>query len=78
MRRETMVGTVTRRPGYSALLDAAKTGQADVVVVDELSRLTRDPEELAGLRKRLRFWKVGLVALGDGLDTVAAFAAPVR
>jgi site-specific DNA recombinase len=76
--RET-VGTVTRRPGYQALLELARTGQIDVIVVDELSRLTRDPEELASLRKHLRFWEVGLVALGDGLDTIAspASAAPI-
>jgi hypothetical protein len=43
-----------------------------VVVVDELSRLTRDPEELARLRKLFRHWKVGLVALADSLDTITA------
>jgi len=47
-------------------------------VTDELSRLTRDTEELAGLRKRLRFWSVHLRTL-DGVDTVASpeSAAPM-
>jgi len=51
---------------------AAMAQEFDVVVVDELSRLTRDPEELARLRKLLRHWQVELVALADGLDTIAA------
>jgi DNA invertase Pin-like site-specific DNA recombinase len=73
-----VVGTVTRRPGYQALLEAAKTKQIDVVVVDELSRLTRDDEERARLRKRLQFWGVHLRTL-DGIDTVASpqSAAPM-
>ena len=72
-------GTVTqRRPGYQRLLTAAKAREFDVVVVDELSRLTRDSEEQAGLRKRLQFWGVHLRTL-DGIDTVAApqSAAPM-
>jgi site-specific DNA recombinase len=66
-------GTVARaRRGYQQLLAAAKERRFDVIVVDELSRLTRDQEELAALHKRLRFYGVGLVALADGLDTIAA------
>ena len=73
--RETP-GTVSRgRKGYQALQEGVRHKRFDVVVVDEISRLTRDPEELAGLRKRLRFSGVELVAPGDGLDTVAAPAA---
>lgn len=71
--------TATRRVGYQAMLRSAKERKFDVLVVDELSRITRDPEELAGLRKRFSFWGVGLVALGDGLDTIQApgAAAPI-
>ena len=69
-------GTVARgRDGYQRLQQGVRGRHFDVVVVDEISRLTRDPEELAGLRKRLRFSRVELVAPGDGLDTVAAPAA---
>ena len=74
-----IAGTVTqRRPGYQRLLAAARAREFDVVVVDELSRLTRDSEEQAGLRKRLQFWGVHLRTL-DGIDTVAApqSAAPM-
>ncbi len=68
-----IAGSVARaRPGYQALLAAARSGEINVIVVDELSRLTRDPEELAGLRKRLKFWGCHLMALLDGVDTLTA------
>jgi DNA invertase Pin-like site-specific DNA recombinase len=71
-----IAGSVARgRPGYQALLAAARSGEINVIIVDELSRLTRDPEELAGLRKRLKFWGCHLVALLDGVDTVNSPAA---
>ena len=64
--------TVTRgRPGYQALLSAGAAGEIDVIVVTELTRLG-DMEEIAHLRKRLALWGVGLVAIHDGLDTIAA------
>ena len=72
-RDSEISGVVARaRPGYQAMMAAAKAAEFDVLVVDELSRLARNPEELASLRNRFRFWGVDLVALGDGLDTVAA------
>ena len=61
-----------RRPGYQELLKAAEERQFEVIVVDEFSRLSRDQEEQAGVRKRLAFWGVGLVAVADGLDTLSA------
>jgi site-specific DNA recombinase len=59
------------RSPYQRLLAAARAREVDVVVVDELSRLSRDTEEQAGLRKRLQFWGVHLRTL-DGIDTVAS------
>jgi len=71
-----IAGSVAKaRPGYQALLAAARSGEIKIIMVDELSRLTRDPEELAGLRKRLRFWDCHLIALLDGVDTLTAPAA---
>ena len=58
-----------RRPGYQAVLAAAKTRQFDVLVVDDLSRLTRDEAELITLRKRLVFWGLRMVSASDGFDT---------
>lgn len=38
--------TGRRRPQYQAMLDAARTGQIDAIVVADLDRLTRSPREL--------------------------------
>ena len=58
------------RPGYQATLAAAKRRDFDVLITDELSRLTRDNAEALRLERRLRFWGVGLVAIANGIDTV--------
>jgi site-specific DNA recombinase len=60
------------RPGYQRLLKAAKAGEFDVIVVDELSRLARRSSELVALCERLRFWDTGLVAVLDGMDSVTS------
>ncbi len=60
------------RPGYQKMLKAAKAHEFDVLIVDELSRLTRRPSELFGLYERLQFWGIGLVSLLEGLDSIAA------
>ena len=60
------------RPGYQRLLKAAKAGEFDVIVVDELSRLARRSSELVALCERLRFWNTGLVAVLDGMDSVTS------
>lgn len=62
-------GSLSDRPGYNAMQQAAKAGRFDVLIVDDLSRLARDAAETQTLHKRLRFWDVGLVAVSDGIDT---------
>src|SRR5215467_11227216 len=44
------------RPGYKDMLDAAKAKQFDVLLVDDLSRLTRDDEDIFRALKRFKFW----------------------
>jgi site-specific DNA recombinase len=39
------------------------------ILVDDLSRLTRDEAELITTRKRLVFWGLRLVGVSDGFDT---------
>lgn len=62
-------GAITDRPGYQQMLTDAKAKQFDVLVVDDLSRLTRDEAELTTTRKRLIFWGVRLIGVSDGFDT---------
>lgn len=60
-------GARNDRPGYRALLAAA--AQFDVILVDDLSRLSRDMGDVNAAVKRLRFAGVRLVGVSDGVDT---------
>lgn len=62
-------GSREDRPGYQALMAAATSGRFDVVLLDDLSRLTRDTGELHQVIKRLRFCNVRLLGVSDGVDT---------
>ena len=57
-----------KRPGYQKLIDGIDAGEIRVVVVDELSRLTRDVEESGRLMRYVE--NVGLqIIAASGLDT---------
>lgn len=58
--------TIAARPGVQALLAAAKTGAFDLVFAEDLSRLARDQEWSAHIRKRLGFAGVLLETLIQG------------
>ena len=60
-------GSRTDRPDYVRLLDSAAA--FDVILVDDLSRLGRDSEEVQRAVKRLTFAGVRLVGVSDGVDT---------
>ncbi len=60
-----------KRAGYKALLRAWDSGAFSAVFSDELSRLARDPMDLAQLQERIERGGVRLVC-ADGLDTGAA------
>jgi site-specific DNA recombinase len=57
------------RPGYKALLDAAKAKQFDIILVHDFSRLSRDSVETEQARRRLVHWGVRLIGVSDGIDT---------
>ena len=44
---------LSRRAGILDLLDNARLGKFDVVIVEALDRLSRDLEDIAGIYKRL-------------------------
>jgi DNA invertase Pin-like site-specific DNA recombinase len=56
------------RPAYHELLTAIRAGRCDLVLVDELSRLTRDMEEFAELWRLVRRGALRLITV-DGVDT---------
>jgi DNA invertase Pin-like site-specific DNA recombinase len=62
---------IEHRPGYQQLLAVALSSPAtlDVVLVEDLSRLTRDMAELMRLSSRLRLKGRELVGVSDGITT---------
>src|SRR5262245_44480525 len=62
---------IEHRPGYQQLLAAALSSPAtfEVVLVEDLSRLTRDMAELMRLSSRLRLKGIELVGVSDGIAT---------
>ena len=68
---KAFTGSRADRPGYQQMLQAAQARRFDVLLVDDLSRLTRDEAESIQLRRRLAFWGIRLIGVGDGYDSVA-------
>ena len=66
---EALSGSLTARPGYQSLLKAAERKEFDVLVVDDLSRLSRDQVESERTIRRLEFGGVRIVGVGDGYDS---------
>lgn len=62
-------GSRIDRPGYQRLLNDAQQGRFDVVLVDDLSRLSRDSLESERAVRLLKFYGVRLIGISDGVDT---------
>src|SRR6266511_471969 len=62
-------GALRDRPGLEALLAAARARQFDVVLVDDLSRLSRDNHFLLTLYAEFRFNSVRIISRADSLDS---------
>jgi peptidoglycan hydrolase-like protein with peptidoglycan-binding domain len=62
-------GKTAERPGLSFALQRIAAGQARGLVVSELQRLSRSPDELGALMAWFRDAKATLVAIDLGLDT---------
>lgn len=54
------------RPSIGVMMAKAKEGHFDAVIAEDLSRLSRDQEDIAGLYKRLNFAGVKLYTLSEG------------
>jgi DNA invertase Pin-like site-specific DNA recombinase len=63
---------IEHRPGYRALVAAALQSPPsfDLILVEDVSRLTRDLSEVLRLYHRLRLRGVDLVGVSDGVSTV--------
>ena len=59
-------GASMHRDGIQSLMHDANNRQFDIVVCEDLSRLSRDQENIAGIYKRLTFAGVQIYSLSDG------------
>lgn len=66
---QAISGSRNDRPGYLAMIAAAELEAFDVLLVDDLSRLSRDSIESAQAIRRLKFSGVRVIGVSDGTDT---------
>lgn len=66
---QAISGSRNDRPGYRAMMEAAKSGLVDVLLVDDFSRLSRDHVEGAQAVRVLKFAGVRIIGVSDGTDT---------
>ena len=65
---EERTGATSDRPGYQALLAAAKARQFDAILVESQDRLWRDQAEMHAAIKRLRFLGIKVLSVATGSD----------
>ena len=58
--------SILGRDGLLRLMEDARAGRFDLVLVEALDRISRDQEDLAGVYKRLTFAGIDMVAVHDG------------
>jgi DNA invertase Pin-like site-specific DNA recombinase len=66
---EAKSGALRDRPGLEALCAAARNREFEAVLVDDLSRLSRDNHFLLTLYAELRFHGVRILSRADSLDS---------
>ena len=64
-------GASLQRPGFERLMRLAESKEIDVIVTEDLSRVSRDISDSAQLFRRLRYLGVRLIGVSDGIDTDA-------
>ena len=69
-------GASLARPGFDQVMAKAESSprQIDVIVTEDISRISRDFADAADVFRRLRFRDVTLIGVADGIDTSAKHA----
>ena len=61
-------GATSQRPGYQQLLEAARRGEFEAIIVEAQDRLWRDQAEMHTALRRLRFWSVRVYSVETESD----------
>ena len=64
-------GASKDRPGFQAMLKAARDEKFDVLLVDDLSRFSRDDIETKTLIRRFKYQGLRIIGVSDGYDSAA-------
>jgi site-specific DNA recombinase len=68
---KAITGTNANRPAYQRMLAAAARQEFDVLVVDDLSRFSRDSVEQERAIRRMEFQQIRIVSASDGYDSTS-------
>lgn len=66
---KAITGAVKARPGYQQMLKDAEARAFDVLIVDDLSRLSRDDYEMKGVLRRFHWQGLRVIGVSDGYDS---------
>ena len=66
---EAQSGRIAGRDGYEKILRGIREKSFDVIIVDDLSRLTRSLGNLLGLYDMLKWYEVELISICDGISS---------
>ena len=59
------------RAGYQSMLADAKAAKFDVLLIDNIARVSRDQVEAETTFRRLEHWGVRVIGVSDGYDSEA-------
>lgn len=69
IKDEAISGASTKRPGFERLMAMVRARQVDVIVVEDMDRLSRDLSDSAFIMKELAFYDVELITVSDGMSS---------
>ena len=69
LKDEAQSGRLAGRENYQKLLDGIRKKTFEIVIVDDLSRLTRSLGSLIGLYEMLKWYEVELISICDGISS---------
>jgi site-specific DNA recombinase len=67
---EAVSGSSLARSGFERLMEKVRFREVDVVLVEDISRLSRDNADALTLYKTFAFYGVQVVAISDGIDSL--------